>query len=613
MADLQYAGSKVTSTVNLEAFASLRDYKKLNFTPTIATHDQSHPLRQYQQPQPPTTTHGIKQIMASLLSSGVRNGKVIKPYRQTTQHHFDHHLLARAKYMVTRSQIRAIRSIFRFLDLPGELRMVIYEYCVDVTAGQNLIAKYYHLIDRELSQNPGKALLDVEAPLIYSSVRTIFLINRQIYSEASSLIHKRGLTFTHGMLDLLDIVDFVRPPLFQNVSSITIDDTGHALFQANILTASWLGQMQLIKQVSDILAKGHQLKQLTIALTDTSLLPHVTNCWNAGYVCGFRDSMRETVASMRKVHNVPSVTLIGFPEPLATELKQLMQEPAKTLLSLPAELRNIIYRSAADWSDVTPALDRTLAKWTDKSGSPPYPPRSTPTILLLNKQITSEALAVLREEPLVIVYPADHTLAKQQHVPNVLKLITRRTLRHVRHLVLDIQTWEWIYSAAAIFPIFANAPLRTAASPPQHLLPPSPTSATTTSLSSLSLTTTVSPPGPRPPGPLRSLHLTYHDALKSQFLRDPAHHYPDATIHQIFRQLQDIRGLRHVSIAGDLPPQYTGPIMRIMRSSAAADVTALAAAAKAVRGDGSVTDVLPRVVEVSAGDRDGDGDVVMSG
>ncbi|KAF2767673.1 hypothetical protein EJ03DRAFT_365432 [Teratosphaeria nubilosa] len=541
--------------------------------------------------------------MASLLSPNVRSGKVIKPYRQTTHHNIDHNLLARGKHMVTRAQVRAIRSIFRFLALPGELRMMIYEYCVDVTAGQNLIAKYYHLIDRELSQHPRKALLDIEAPLIYSSVHPIFLINRQIYSEASSLIDKRCLTFTHGMLDLLDIVDFIRPPLFQNVSSITINDTGHALFQANILTASWLGQMQLIRQVSEILAKGHKLKQLTIALTDTSLLPHVTNCWNAGYVCGFRDSMIEMVASMRKVHNIPSVTLVGFPEPLATELKQLMQEPAKTLLSLPAELRNIIYKYAADWSDVTPALDRTLAKWVDKSASPPYPPRSTPTILLLNKQITNEALAVLREKPLVIVCPADQNLIKQQHVPNVLKLITRRSMRHVRHLVLDIQSWEWIYSAAAIFPLFANAHISTAMSQ-QHLLPSSPTSATTTSLSSLSLTTI-----PLPPGTLKSLHLTYHDTLKSQFLRDPAHHYPDATIHQIFSQLQDIRGLLHVSISGDLPIEYTSPIMQIMRLPAEADARALPGA-KAVRSDGSVTQIVPRVVDE---ERDGDGDVVMGG
>jgi len=55
-------------------------------------------------------------------------------------------------------------------------------------------------------------------------------------------------------------------------------------------------------------------------------------------------------------------------------------------LDLPVELRNLIYDHAADWNDHRHNLDKTV---------------STPTILLINRQISREARAVLDKKALI--------------------------------------------------------------------------------------------------------------------------------------------------------------------------------------------------------------------
>jgi len=98
-------------------------------------------------------------------------------------------------------------------------------------------------------------------------------------------------------------------------------------------------------------------------------------------------------------------------------------------LSLPAELRNAVYEYAADYNDIIPAFNRLLAKFIPNVASPPgfigphksivrdelarfqhelsrrEPLRSTPTIFLLNRQITAEAIYAIYRRPLIINSP----------------------------------------------------------------------------------------------------------------------------------------------------------------------------------------------------------------
>jgi len=98
-------------------------------------------------------------------------------------------------------------------------------------------------------------------------------------------------------------------------------------------------------------------------------------------------------------------------------------------LSLPAELRNTVYEYAANYNNIIPAFNRLLAQLIPNVTSPPgfvgshrmivehelarfqcelsrrEPLRSTPTIFLLNRQITAEATYAIYRRPLVINTP----------------------------------------------------------------------------------------------------------------------------------------------------------------------------------------------------------------
>ncbi|KAK5746648.1 hypothetical protein LTR17_000664 [Elasticomyces elasticus] len=323
---------------------------------------------------------------------------------------------------LTRLQEQQIRAVFRFLELPAELRCIIYDYCVDVSAAQNILARYY---DNLKDCTDLKA---VQAPLIYSKSPAIFLLNRQVYNEAKFYLPKRGITLDHGLLDLMDVSDFIRPSLFRSVSSLTIDDSGHPLFKKNIMAASWVGYTSLIEQVAQILGEGHQLKSFTISLSSKDLVPHVTTCWNnSNMQCGFRDHLRRACDALRSVRNIGCVTLRGLPEPLSSELKARMESAPINFLDLPAELRNTIYNYCLDGSkqDAHSISASPLQNFA----------RTVSAVLLLNRQITREAQSVLRKKPLTIDYPKDHEMESKDDTPELLNTITQATLANRKHLV----------------------------------------------------------------------------------------------------------------------------------------------------------------------------------
>ena len=109
--------------------------------------------------------------------------------------------------------------------------------------------------------------------------------------------------------------------------------------------------------------------------------------------------------------------VLGSPNP--TQIAETM--PNKTLLShvfpfisLPREIRDIIYELCADWNDATAALARMqicvencrLQYWSGKrkfmfEERPVLPSLSTPTIFLLNRQVSKEAREILEKKVLL--------------------------------------------------------------------------------------------------------------------------------------------------------------------------------------------------------------------
>ncbi|KAF2428338.1 hypothetical protein EJ08DRAFT_699198 [Tothia fuscella] len=144
----------------------------------------------------------------------------------------------------------------------------------------------------------------------------------------------------------------------------------------------------------------------------------------------------------------------------APELRKPQQSCA--FLRLPAELRNIIYNHALNHNDINKFTSAVrdnsdafcIAKVSDdlakETHFPPWfyaqptvddvtaslvRPLSTPTVLLLNKQITAEALYILRnKKPLVITWPSRNSMAfieSRSHPHDLDTYISTETLQKV--------------------------------------------------------------------------------------------------------------------------------------------------------------------------------------
>lgn len=129
--------------------------------------------------------------------------------------------------------MQRIRQTFPFLSLPAEMRNIIYELSINVSGIENYFDKIYARIkNKRRDSKIGLPRLRIRTP-------TVFLICRQIFSEAVGLLSKHSLSFDHGLLDLTDVSLVATEQMLRNLSSITITTKGHSMLQRNILVSSW--------------------------------------------------------------------------------------------------------------------------------------------------------------------------------------------------------------------------------------------------------------------------------------------------------------------------------------------------------------------------------------
>ncbi|KAK5628513.1 hypothetical protein RRF57_004228 [Xylaria bambusicola] len=112
--------------------------------------------------------------------------------------------------------------------------------------------------------------------------------------------------------------------------------------------------------------------------------------------------------------------------------------------SLPAEVRNAIYEYSIDYptcrqlSDAYyKQIDASRARKTNSVSNRFPPGLSTPTLLLLCKQITRESLSVLRLRPFVIDLIPPWIMGSPRPLP-LTYLISRATLQNVRFLEIKL-------------------------------------------------------------------------------------------------------------------------------------------------------------------------------
>lgn len=108
-----------------------------------------------------------------------------------------------------------------------------------------------------------------------------------------------------------------------------------------------------------------------------------------------------------------------------------VQSLSALFLDLPRELRDLIYDFALDWNEI----DKTIAEFQDSPPSHIRVTLSTPTILLLCRQITDEALPVLRNKPLVIRRALAGGFPDPLGRRTLTSFISARTLQQVKRIV----------------------------------------------------------------------------------------------------------------------------------------------------------------------------------
>ncbi|KAM3422626.1 hypothetical protein BST61_g115 [Cercospora zeina] len=426
---------------------------------------------------------------------------------------------------VTRYQVNAIKNTFPFLELPPELRNMVYTFTIDVTT----LNRFFDIDYEKVMTFKKKTKSPRKQRTCNKSTPSIFLVNKQIFCEASYVLQKQGITFHHGLFEH-DLEHVISSSVLCKLSSIEVTDAGHGMTGQWGGTVSWYGYMRLLKQLGQLLSNGeHKLEKLTVDFNSPALVEHMTACHQSGRPrCGFRDTMTQAIADLSAARGIGEVVLRGINGDEAATAKKLMEgAPVLNFLGLPREIRNMVYEHAADWSDISNKLQEGFAQWTNKFEKFPFPPRTTPTVLLINKQISDEAVEVLAKKPLNITFPADDTFNNQNYkIPSVLGLIRRRTLEHVTTIHINMQDWFWIFN---LEPRFIDVLVESKN--------------------------------------LKHLKFTFEDQKKREFLAFPGQTYPDNSIASKLKILTTIRGLETASFEGDLPLTYTTPLAAIMTSA----------------------------------------------
>lgn len=353
---------------------------------------------------------------------------------------------------VTRQQIKFIQAIFPFLLLPAELRDLIYFFCISFMGINRAFDDYYKEIKAQAELGNYKP----HAPVVERGVPSIFLVNRQIFTEAIAALRQHTITFNHGIFNT-KLINIIKHNPLRHLGSIEINDNGHPLLAKKTLNCTWHGYtryvcrasfdhhslsltlFRLLHTLADILSDGHRLKNFTLRLNDPSLVEHVTKCAAGAWSCGFRDQMREAVESLKAIRGVKNVTIIGVEHSVAQDVKYRMQSTTITKFNdIPLTIRNKIYDYALDWSDSSKIFQTSLAKWNPRTPFS-YPERSCPTVLLINKQYTREALAVLHSKSLNITFPKVKAIRSTFNLPRLPEFITVHTIHQVTELNITIK------------------------------------------------------------------------------------------------------------------------------------------------------------------------------
>lgn len=406
---------------------------------------------------------------------------------------------------------RQERKTFPFLELPTELRIMVYKLIFNFDAVDKYFEFYTNLI--VLSGLPKST----PPPGCCRTCPGIILVNREIYQESRDILYNTPIFLTHGILHA-NLHDVISANLLRNITNMTITDAGVDLTDSK-LNITFHGVQHLLRQLSHILQDGHSLKKFKFLVKAEDFNWHLKNCTSSTVPCGIRhfvDGFKNTIATIRGIKCV-IIEADMTEEFKATVIKQMTSEP-KALFSLPLKVREKIYSYAADLDDGNKALENFMDK-IDTADKLDYPTLTTPNVLLINRQIHEEALQVILNKPLIIrgVVPA------QLNPDSFFKFFGRNIIQRVRYLALDLQEWRYVSLISDLAKALKEK------------------------------------------NNLAEFHLRFEDDMEASSAYEDCC-YPDQSLADLLYPLSTLRGIPRVSFSGSLPECFTFPLKESMMS-----------------------------------------------
>ncbi|KAG9601793.1 hypothetical protein KCU77_g5973, partial [Aureobasidium melanogenum] len=407
------------------------------------------------------------------------------------------------------------------MDLPAELRNRIYSYALSLDffdkAHEKSLTRGYTHTTKQCS---------------------VLLMNHKTSDEAKKMIFSTPITLSYG-LELEMSPDSVLIPhmgpdsirtyfpasRLQNTSHLTISDVGYRGKERDSLKEKhFVGFSRLLREVAEICREGHKLKHLHVSFRSDLVKEYIDQLTTSEIA---QKWMFEVISSLREIQGVGSggVTLDFDINHSSTTKQQLiadMESPHTGLLSLPKHVRQKIYSYAMDFNDVTKQM-RDYTLWS--------PTPTTPTMLLLNRQISAEAISYIREMPLELDLNPSMTFFLLD------AYVSLETIGHIKHVRIDVQRATQLQGLAEdLITAWAN-----------NIYPMDGCSS------------------------LESFELHYHEPALRKLLLEKNERYPPDNLATAMSQFGKMRSIPKVKITGTLPRCFTDAIKSNMMQSPACE------------------------------------------
>ncbi|KAF2817538.1 uncharacterized protein BDZ99DRAFT_513778 [Mytilinidion resinicola] len=351
--------------------------------------------------------------------------------------------LYKGRTMRTRGFDRAVRQTFRFLDLPAEMRLMVYGQVLTFDG----VSGYLTEMARHCYSGIGGH------PLLSMTTPALFLVCKQITGELSNELRKVPLVLPN-IFGVDDLTKVITPNILRNLEHVTIS------IQQFDEDQYFMVNMRSLERIAEDLSRvwefgGNSLKKLTVRLHDDRISAHFKLC--PPTQCYLREEIDMALSEFSSLRNIKDVSFEGILSDFehSAHIASAMEIPTNyQFMELPQSIRKRIYDYSLDYNEAMDVMAKVikqkaiLSSHARKSKNATKIPREkihhvySPAILRLNKEIRAEAMEVLHEKGLTIsaVTPKKHKITE---------FISAATLHNVRNLTLRIsertlgQLEEW--------------------------------------------------------------------------------------------------------------------------------------------------------------------------